>query len=139
MLKHLVVPHHQYISPYESDRSSEKLVCPLCNKSDPAALITDYETNEIICCRCGNVVSEKNALANQWKLSNKDDDHEPAKYQLENVQINRQLSQQSNKLDNTLIVKTNFINMMTIVSVTLLSQYGLHHQNRQLLSFHGQL
>lgn len=40
MLKHLVVPH-QYISPYESDPSSEKLVCPLCNKSDPAALITE--------------------------------------------------------------------------------------------------
>jgi transcription initiation factor TFIIB len=107
MLKHLVVPH-QYISPYGSDPSNEKLVCPLCNKSDPAALITDYETNEIICCRCGNVISEKNALADQRKLSNEDDDHEPAKYQLENVQINRQLSQQSNNLDNTLIVKTKF-------------------------------
>jgi hypothetical protein len=39
----LAVLHHQYISPYESDPSSEKLVCPLCNKSDPAALITDLK------------------------------------------------------------------------------------------------
>jgi transcription initiation factor TFIIB len=87
---------HQHPSSYQQDVSSERLVCLLCNSHlDEKSLITDYETNEIICSRCGNVVSDEKELADHWKSKNKNED---SKY----------LSRPSNNLNlnNSLILKS---------------------------------
>lgn len=73
---------------------SGRLVCLLCNdKLDEKSLITDYETSEIICSRCGNVVSDENGLVDQWELNDEDEDF-------------RHLSRPSNNLNNSLILKS---------------------------------
>jgi len=104
---------HQHLGSYQQDVSSERLVCLLCNdKLDEKSLITDYETNEIICSRCGNVVSDENGLVVQWKLNNKDEDF-------------RHLSRPSNNLNNSLILKSKFYEQ---------NNQGKGYSDKQLLS-----